>query len=127
MIIIANQFIKIYNSIINISKINFPIQQSYQIYLLNQEFKKHYNFLLEKEKQLFEQYNVEIDENGAVKFQSDEDAQNFEQKYNELYQLELDFSIEKPIEINIKDLDKEIKISSQEIENLSPFIIFKEE
>ena len=34
MIIIANQFIKIYNSIINISKINFPIQQSYQIYLL---------------------------------------------------------------------------------------------
>ena len=127
MIIIANQFIKIYNSIINISKINFPIQQSYQIYLLNQEFKKHYNFLLEKEKQLFEQYNVEVDENGAVKFQSDEDAQNFEQKYNELYQLELDFSIEKPIEINIKDLDKEIKISSQEIENLSPFIIFKEE
>lgn len=127
MIIIANQFIKIYNSIINISKINFPIQQSYQIYLLNQEFKKHYNFLLEKEKQLFEQYNVEVDENGAVKFQSDEDAQNFEQKYNELYQLELDFPIEKPIEINIKDLDKEIKISSQEIENLSQFIIFKEE
>ena len=127
MIIIANQFIKIYNSIINISKINFPIQQSYQIYLLNQEFKKHYNFLLEKEKQLFEQYNVEVDENGAIKFQSDEDAQKFEQKYNELYQLELDFSIEKPIEINIKDLDKEIKISSQEIENLSPFIIFKEE
>ena len=127
MIIIANQFIKIYNSIINISKINFPIQQSYQIYLLNQEFKKHYNFLLEKEKQLFEQYNVEVDENGAVKFHSDEDAQNFEQKYNELYQLELDFSIEKPIEINIKDLDKEIKISSQEIENLNPFIIFKEE
>lgn len=127
MIIIANQFIKIYNSIINISKINFPIQQSYQIYLLNQEFKKHYNFLLEKEKQLFEQYNVEVDENGAVKFQSDEDAQNFEQKYNELYQLELDFSIEKPIEINIKDLDKEIKISSQEIENLSQFIVFKEE
>lgn len=127
MIIIANQFIKIYNSIINISKINFPIQQSYQIYLLNQEFKKHYNFLLEKEKQLFEQYNVEIDENRTVKFQSDEDAQNFEQKYNELYQLELDFSIEKPIEINIKDLDKEIKISSQDIENLSDFIIFKEE
>ena len=127
MIIIANQFIKIYNSIINISKINFPIQQSYQIYLLNQEFKKHYNFLLEKEKQLFEQYNVEVDENGAVKFQSDEDAQNFEQKYNELYQLELDFSIEKPVEINIKDLDKEIKISSQEIENLSQFIVFKEE
>ena len=127
MIIIANQFIKIYNSIINISKINFPIQQSYQIYLLNQEFKKHYNFLLEKEKQLFEQYNVEVDENGTVKFQSDEDAQNFEQKYNELYQLKLDFPIEKPIEINIKDLDKEIKISSQEIENLSQFIIFKEE
>ena len=127
MIIIANQFIKIYNSIINISKINFPIQQSYQIYLLNQEFKKHYNFLLEKEKQLFEQYNVEVDENGAAKFQSDEDAQNFEQKYNELYQLELDFSIEKPIEISIKDLDKEIKISSQEIENLSQFIVFKEE
>ena len=127
MIIIANQFIKIYNSIINISKISFPIQQSYQIYLLNQEFKKHYNFLLEKEKQLFEQYNVEVDENGAVKFQSDEDAQNFEQKYNELYQLELDFSIEKPVEINIKDLDKEIKISSQEIENLSQFIVFKEE
>ena len=127
MTIIANQFIKIYNSIINISKINFPIQQSYQIYLLNQEFKKHYNFLLEKEKQLFEQYNVEVDEKGAVKFQSDEDAQNFEQKYNELYQLELDFSIEKPIEINIKGLDKEIKISSQEIENLSQFIVFKEE
>ena len=127
MIIIANQFIKIYNSIINISKINFPIQQSYQIYLLNQEFKKHYNFLLEKEKQLFEQYNVEVDENGAVKFQSDEDAQNFEQKYNELYQLELDFSIEKPVEINIKDLDKEIKISSQDIENLNQFIVFKEE
>ena len=127
MIIIANQFIKIYNSIINISKINFPIQQSYQIYLLNQEFKKHYNFLLEKEKQLFEQYNVEVDENGAVKFQSDEDAQNFEQKYKELYKLELDYSIEKPVEINIKDLDKEIKISSQDIENLNQFIVFKEE
>lgn len=127
MIVIANQFIKIYNSMVNISKINFSIQQSYQIYLLNQEFKKHYDFLLTKEKQLFDQCGAEIDENGKIKFNSDEDAQNFEQKYNELYTLELNFSIEKPIEININSLDKGIKISPQDIENLNQFILFKEE
>lgn len=125
MKILAKNFISAYNAVNFLCQFSLPLKQAYQLYLLKQEFQNHYNFLESKEKQLFEKYNLTIDENNRINYPSKEDEGNFNKEYNELYQLELDFKDENPIEIDINDLSETMKLSPQDIENLSLFIRFK--
>ena len=99
------------------------MKKAYQVYLLLIEVNKQKEFFIEKQKELIQNYNAEVGEDGRIQFSNQEDLINFSQKYEELMSCEV---AELPqVELTFDDFG-DIKISPSEIMSLSEIITIKE-
>lgn len=100
-----------------------PMKKAYQVYLLLIEVNKQKEFFIEKQKELIQNHNAEVGEDGRIKFSNQEDLISFSQKYEELMSCEV---AELPhVELTFDDFG-DIKISPSEIMSLSEIITIKE-
>lgn len=115
-----SKIINAYKIIDKISDNKLNLHTSYQIYKIKNSLKDIYQFQLQEEKKLIEEYNVVIDD-GKLKFNTPEIASEFLDKLNEIGDNECDIDIV-PVEI---DSNENILLSIREIEQLEGFIDIK--
>lgn len=122
---LAQDFLNTYNSFLKIYNYSYLPQTSYNLYLLKRSLQKHYDFLIEKEQELLNQYSVTFQEDGTPTFNSEKEQKDFFMAHQNLSQIQLDLSEIHKIVLNINELPN--NITPLEIELLSNIIDFKEE
>ena len=100
----------------------YPLNITYTLFKVKKMLQDQWDFQLEEEKKIFNQFSPEVQENGDYKFESREKAQEFTDKLAELGNMEVDLKITKP---KIK-LSEQIDLTLGEIEALDEFIEFEE-
>ena len=112
-----------YKTLCKLSNKQLRLKTAYEIYVLKNKLKEIYDFQIEQEKKLIEEYGARFSEDGKLQFCNTEDATNFMKMINEIS--ELDCEIEyMPVSISS---DEDIMISIDEIENLKGFVEFRME
>lgn len=113
--------VKAYNTINKLSSGYMPLSIAYKFFKMKQALKSNYDFQVEQEQLLFEEFRPEYKDNMWM-FGNEEDRDTFIDKLNEINEM--------PVEINIDKqhimLNDHIIISIEDMEILEDFIIFDE-
>lgn len=119
--------VKAYHTIEKFEDKDVPLKVSYALFKTKSLIKDQVDFQLKKEREIFEKYKPSALDDGALKFESNEQAQEFavefDSKINEVAEMDIDLGEYKKFKIPIDQL---VDISVQDIEALEPFIEFVE-
>ena len=119
-----NVIIQAYKAISKLNENPLSLKTAHALYLVKKMLEPHYEFQLNKEKEIYDKYNPTPLENGDLDFGSPEKAQEFTKEYNDLINemkdLEVNLEFVKP---SIR-LDDDLKLSIEDVEALEPFIDF---
>ena len=113
--------IKAYKSIGKIAEQKLPMTTAYKVFKLREKLKPAWDFLVEEEGKLLDDYKPTIQENGTIIFRSIEDKQAYDQRISEIYTMESDIQIE-PVSIPLTD---DIFIAPDDIAALEPVVSFQ--
>lgn len=104
-----------------------PLSVSYKLYKLRNMLQEQWEFQQEKESELFKKYDVGVDPDGTLVFESDEAQEEFKKEFtemiNELAELDVDFGDFKK---TILHFDDGLDLSMSDIDALSEFVDFVE-
>ena len=116
------KIIAAYNTIENLRKqdVRYPSTVSMALFRTKKALEAQYEFQSEEEKKLVEELNPTQEDNGTLKFASEEDAQKFVNRMREINDIDVDLDYTKQ-KIKLRD---EFGLTLDEIETLDPFIEF---
>ena len=113
-----------------ITQLRLPYAKARDIYKACKLFEEEYNFFLQEEKKLVEEYaartkdgNLAVAANGAITFKSQEAKQEYVKKFTELGLQECDINI-KPIKLNAEEFGNQM-ISPETMARLAGIIDFE--
>lgn len=106
-----------------IIELKLPIKKAYQVYKLTKSIEDKRQFFIQEEKKLIDKFNVEILENGNIKFNSVEDQMTFSKEHADLMQYEIE-ELE-TLELNFDDLG-DVEFTPRELMALEGIINFVE-
>lgn len=119
--------VKAYHVLEKYEQKDLPLKVSYALFKVKSKIKDQVEFQLEKERELYKKYKPVPQEDGSLKFESEEQAKEFAveftEKTNELAEIEVDIDNNKKPTIS---LDQLVDMSMEDIECLEPFIEFTE-
>ena len=119
---IQSSAVKAYNVINKLSSGSMPISMAYKFFKVKQALKSSYDFQIEQEQALFDQFHPEYREDSWM-FANEEDRNTFVMKLNEISIMPVEIDIDK----QYVTLDDHIVISIEEMEILDSFIAFTEQ
>lgn len=100
---------------------SLTIKGKWVLYQVRKELTPHYEFQVQENKRLLEQYNGQYDANtNKINFETAELAQDFQREHNDLDNLEIELNVIKP-SLSLKDIPN---ITVHQIETLEDFIEF---
>lgn len=115
--------IKAYKVLEGMNTNTYPLKLAHDLYMLKKALDPHYQFQVEKEKEIYTKYSPVQTETG-LDFGSKEKADAFLLEYNKLIEemqdMEVDLDFVKPS----IDLSMDIKLSMADMEALEPFVEF---
>ena len=113
--------INAYKSLGRISCQKLPLPLAYKIFKLREKMKPVWDFLLEEETKLLDEYKPEIQDGGTIVFKSVSDKQTYERRINDLYSMESDMQFNQII----MPLSDDISITPDDVAALEPLITFQ--
>lgn len=122
-----SDIIKAYAALGRLSSTEIPLSISYKLFKLRKLLKPQWDFQNERVDAILSRYETKCQMDGSLKFKNAKEAQKcageLDKTIEEINDMEIDLAdIKKPI---IK-LDSDIRISMEDIEALSDFVIFEE-
>ena len=114
--------VKAYNVINKLSSGSMPISMAYKFFKVKQALKSSYDFQIEQEQAIFDQFHPEYKDDSWV-FANEEDRNAFAMKLTEISLMPVEIDIDK----QYVTLDDNIVISIEEMEILDIFIGFNEQ
>lgn len=100
-----------------------PFRKALGIYNLINALEPQYNFAVDEEKKLINQYNGNIEEGGMVVFEKNEDMNSFRKEIESLNDMEIDLKFNS---VSLSDFDMEgLIISPSDIHDLEGFVAFE--
>ena len=115
------EIINAYKALDSLTSQRLPLPASYKLFKLRAEMQKIYDFRLEEEQKLFDQFKPTMEEDKRLRFATTEDREQFDERIAALNDME-DDTIQ-PIEIPLLDT---IELTTDEIQSLSSIIRFAE-
>ena len=100
---------------------SFPAKTAYQIYLLSKQVNSIIEFFITEERKLIQKFNALESKNGTVSFTNAGDAENFENEYKALQNLEI---TDITTIVLTEDDVKNIELTPLDIFNLEGLIVF---
>jgi hypothetical protein len=118
-----HEAVKAYKALINLGQEKLPFDVAYALYQKKKELQDVFDFQVEQEKKLIEQYHASIDEKGFFHTENPVHMPLLQKELAELRECKTNKIIQQ-IEIKIPD---DLKISIDELEPLLPIIKFVRE
>lgn len=115
------QIVNAHKTLMKLSGQKLSLLAAYNVYKLVNETKKAWNFQIEQEQKLFDELHP-VQEEAGLRFKTAEDAQTFNDKMRELYEMESDIEI-KPISIRLVE---DVTLTPADIETQDGFVEFTE-
>lgn len=115
------EIINAYKALDSLTAQRLPLPVSYKLFKLRAEMQKIYDFRLEEEQKLFDQFKPTMEEDKRLRFATTEDREQFDERIAALNDME-DDTIQ-PIDIPMLDT---IELTTDEIQSLSSVIRFAE-
>lgn len=115
------EIINAYKALDSLASQRLPLPVSYKLFKLRGEMQKIYDFRLEEEQKLFDQFKPTMEEDNRLRFATTEDREQFDERIAALNDME-DDTIQ-PIDIPLLDT---IELTTDEIQSLSSIIRFAE-
>ena len=112
-----------YEALKRLSSESLPISDAYGIFTLCKQTEPQYMFEMEQEKKILSEVNGTIAENGDLHFDTLQKAKEFQEKLNELQDMDVSLEI-KPITIKMGRLNQ-VRIRPEDFEFLAPFVTFE--
>lgn len=122
-----SDIIKAYAALGRLSNTEIPLSISYKLFKIRKLLKPQWDFQNERVDAILSRYETKCQADGSLKFKNVKEAQKcageLDKTIKEINDMEIDLAdMKKPI---IK-LDSDIRISMEDIEALSDFVIFEE-
>lgn len=114
--------IKAYKATAKLAEQKLPLTTAYKIFKLREQMKPAWDFQAQEEYKLMDEYHPEPGENGTVKFHSVEDRLAFEDKLQEIANMESDVEIT-PATLPLTD---DIALTVGDLADMKPVITFQE-
>lgn len=125
-----NQFNNAYNALQKLSNMNLPVRDAYNVYKLTKEIDQVYQFGVERERALIEQYKGQPNQDGTIRFVHGDDEESkregvknmigFSKAIDELNNTEMDCEFS-PITISYDSLGDQT-MTAKEIMSLDGFV-----
>ena len=119
--------IKAFHALQKYEEKDLPIRISYSLFKVKKLIEDHVEFQLNAEQEIFQKYKPTSNEDGSLKFKSEEQAREFAQEFSskidEIGEIEVELDLKNKPKIS---LDQMVDMSIEDIEALEPFIEFTE-
>lgn len=119
--------IKAFHALQKYEEKDLPIRISYSLFKVKKLIEDHVEFQLNAEQEIFQKYKPTSNEDGSLKFKSEEQAREFAQEFSskidEIGEIEVEPDLKNKPKIS---LDQMVDMSIEDIEALEPFIEFTE-
>ena len=113
------------NVIAKLCTMSLDVYTSYKLLLLRKKLEVQTEFQINEEMKIINELDgAKVDDEGRIAFKSIDDRIEFESRRNDLFNLEIFVDVE-PIQISFAS-NPDIRLSADELENLTPFITFTE-
>lgn len=117
------QLVEAYKTLKKMANIPMDITTSFKLMKLKKRLEEYYQFEEQEEMKMFNEFHGELINDGrSMQFPTQEDANAFSKKWQELKDMEVEIEIE-PIPVM---LDQDIRLTIQDMEALDGFIQFIE-
>jgi hypothetical protein len=123
MLIKAKQMVNALPSLQKLGELQLPIKKAHVIYKVSKAILDTQDFLIKEEKKLVQKYNVEIVDNGSLRFNSAEDQIKFITEHTKLMEYEIE--IGELIELSYEDLG-DVKLMPKDFAALDGLINFSD-
>lgn len=119
--------IKAFHALQKYEEKDLPIRISYSLFKVKKLIEDQVEFQLNAEQEIFQKYKPTSNEDGSLKFESEEQAREFAQEFSnkidEIGEIEVELDLKNKPKIS---LDQIVDMSIEDIEALEPFIEFTE-
>lgn len=115
------EIINAYKATENLAAQRIPLPVAYKLFKLREKLKKVYDFRVEEEQKLFQEFHPTFEEDGKLRFETVEEREQFDERMAALNEMEED-GIE-PIDIPMTD---SIELTTEEIQAITAVIHFTE-
>lgn len=105
------------------NKKNASVRTTHDLFIIKKLLEPHWQYQSELERDIFQETEAKMLENGDIEFKSQEQKDKFFEKLNEVSNLDID--LEDFTKVKIK-LDEDINIPMDDMEALDPFVEFVE-
>lgn len=115
---------KAYQALSKLSEMSLPIKKARLIYLMMREVERHFQFSVQEEKKLLDEFKGTVHEDGRVSFDDAEAYRGFQTRLMELVDSEVEWDLP-PVVISENDLGSQ-SISASDMLALEDFVLFTE-
>ncbi|MDR1629243.1 MAG: hypothetical protein LBS36_03390 [Oscillospiraceae bacterium] len=117
------QIYNAYNSLKSIVDARLDAKKARDIYFIIKTLEPTYEFIIKRQNEIVKKYNAELNQDGTIKFKSQEVLQDFEREMKELESLDANIEVNK-LTLSDSDLEK-IEFSVRDILYLDGIVEFK--
>lgn len=121
---IQSKINKAYQPLLSLVGMKLPIKKARLVYMMVKEVEQHFQFAVQEEKKLLNEFGGTVHEDGRVSFETPDDYIAFQERLIELGDSDVEFDIS-PIIINEADLGNQV-ISASDILALEGFVLFED-
>lgn len=114
-----NKAVNAYIALLKLYRMTLKGKTARDLYMLKSKLEPSWNFQRDEQEKYLQACNGTADENGTLKFNSIEDRDKFDEKVNEIAEVEVELDIT-PVQIKCDD----VEISGADIEALIGFVDF---
>lgn len=119
--------VKAFHTLEKYEKKDLPLKVSYALFKVKNKIKDQVEFQLTKEREIYSKYKPIPQDDGALKFESEEQAREFAIEFSEKIDEVADMEVElEGFKKPVIPLDQIVDMSVEDIESLEPFIEFTE-
>lgn len=115
------KIVKAYKTIAKLSSGNMPLPVSYSLFKLKKVLANHFEFQIEKERELFAKYIPTQQADGSFTFASKADEQDFFNQITEISKL----AVEVDCPVVTIPLNSDIALSIEDMESMDGFVLFE--
>lgn len=105
------------------NKKNASVRTTHDLFIIKKLLEPHWQYQSELERDIFQEAEAKMLENGDIEFKSQEQKDKFFEKLNEVSNLDIDLGDFTKVKIK---LDEDINIPMDDMEALDPFVEFVE-
>ena len=105
------------------NKKNASVRTTHDLFIIKKLLEPHWQYQSELERDIFQETEAKMLENGDIEFKSQEQKDKFFEKLNEVSNLDIDLGDFTKVKIK---LDEDINIPMDDMEALDPFVEFVE-